>query len=74
MARISALLACIHHFLIQVSQHGYHNISRVIQPQIRSISESFIASGARSSKDIELQPLKPKLPSSKGEAAKMQTR
>ena len=72
MARLSAWLACIHHFLIQVPQHGYHNISRVIQPQIRSISESFIVSGSRSNKDIELQPLKPKQPTSKGEATKMQ--
>jgi hypothetical protein len=59
MARISQFFAYLHSILIQVPQHGYHNISRVIQPQIRSLSESFTASSKRSGKDIELQPMKP---------------
>ncbi|KIX00997.1 uncharacterized protein Z518_10063 [Rhinocladiella mackenziei CBS 650.93] len=61
MARIAAFFAYLHTLLIQVPQHGYHNISRVIQPQIRSISEGFIASSSRvANKDMELQPIKPK--------------
>jgi hypothetical protein len=42
MARPS-LLAYLHSLLTSIPQHGYHNISRVIQPQIRSLGESIIA-------------------------------
>ncbi|KIW50629.1 hypothetical protein PV05_09420 [Exophiala xenobiotica] len=59
MGRISQFFAYLHSILVQVPQHGYHNISRVVQPQIRSLSESFTASSNRISKDIELQPMKP---------------
>lgn len=62
MARISQFFAYLHSILISVPQHGYHNISRVVQPQIRSISESFTV---RMGKDpslsgIEMQSLKPR--------------
>lgn len=60
MARISRFFAYLHSLLIQVPQHGYHNISRVIQPQMRNLSEGFTANSSRVNKDIELQPMKPK--------------
>ncbi len=45
MGRFTTFLACLHNLVIQVPQNGYHNISRVVQPQIRSLSESFTISG-----------------------------
>ncbi|KIV82122.1 hypothetical protein PV11_04252 [Exophiala sideris] len=61
MARgIPQFLACIHHFLIQIPQSGYHNISRLIQPQIRSLSEGLTAGSNRVSKDIGFKGIKPK--------------
>ena len=43
MARIAQFFSYLHDILIAVPQHGYHNISRVVQPQMRSICESFQA-------------------------------
>ncbi|KEF62872.1 uncharacterized protein A1O9_00845 [Exophiala aquamarina CBS 119918] len=62
MARIAQFFSYLHSILISVPQHGYHNISRVVQPQIRSISESFtVRVGKDPSKSgIELQNLKPR--------------
>ncbi|KIW68975.1 hypothetical protein PV04_04883 [Phialophora macrospora] len=62
---MTTILSCLHNLLIQVPQNGYHNISRVVQPQIRSLSDSFVASSsarpaAGMKADIELQPMKPK--------------
>jgi len=37
------ILSCLHNLLIQLPQNGYHNISRVVQPQIRNISDGFTA-------------------------------
>lgn len=59
----TTVLSCLHNLLIQLPQNGYHNISRVVQPQIRSITESFVASSTRvapgmNKQDIELQSLK----------------
>jgi len=65
MTRISTFFAYLHTLLIQVPQHGYHNISRIVQPQLRSISESILANSGRSKQDIELQTLKPKQKSGK---------
>lgn len=61
MARgIPQFLACIHHFLIQIPQSGYHNISRLVQPQIRSLSEGLTAGSNRVSKNMNLKSMKPK--------------
>ncbi|KIW43261.1 uncharacterized protein PV06_04382 [Exophiala oligosperma] len=62
MARISRFFAYLHSLLIQVPQHGYHNISRVIQPQMRHLSEGFTANSSSRmiNKGIELRPMKPK--------------
>jgi hypothetical protein len=43
MARLTNWLSTLHAFLTALPQNGYHNISRVIQPQMRSISESLLA-------------------------------
>lgn len=45
MARIAQLFSYLHSVLTSIPQHGYHNISRVVQPQIRNISDSFTARG-----------------------------
>ncbi|EXJ73647.1 uncharacterized protein A1O5_03409 [Cladophialophora psammophila CBS 110553] len=71
------ILSCLHNLLIQLPQNGYHNISRVVQPQIRSISESFTIAtsasrrnaAARKEDGIELQPMAPK---TSGEASMKQ--
>ncbi|EXJ94604.1 hypothetical protein A1O1_03000 [Capronia coronata CBS 617.96] len=60
MAKISIFLGYLHALLIQVPQHGYHNISRVFQPQIRSLADSLTANTSRVGKEIELQSMKPK--------------
>lgn len=61
MSRVSQFFAYLHSLIIQVPQHGYHNISRVVQPQIRSISESFLANPkSRAGTDIEMQAMKPR--------------
>ncbi|ETI24926.1 hypothetical protein G647_04296 [Cladophialophora carrionii CBS 160.54] len=63
---MTTILSCLHNLLIQVPQNGYHNISRVVQPQIRSLSDSFVASSSvrpaagMKKGDIELQSMKPK--------------
>ncbi|OAP65399.1 hypothetical protein AYL99_01371 [Fonsecaea erecta] len=62
------ILSCLHNLLIQLPQNGYHNISRVMQPQIRNISESLTianstarrSAAARKENGIELQTLAPK--------------
>ncbi|EXJ88934.1 hypothetical protein A1O3_01998 [Capronia epimyces CBS 606.96] len=67
MARIATFLAYLHTLLIQVPQNGYYNISRLVQPQIRSIAESLTANTTNSGrgvgigvgKEIEMQPMKP---------------
>lgn len=62
MAKITNWLSTWHAFLTALPQNGYHNLSRVVQPQMRSICESFQATSLRSSNksDIELQALKPR--------------
>jgi hypothetical protein len=63
---MTTILSCLHNLLIQVPQNGYHNISRVVQPQIRSLSDSFVASSSvrpaagMKKGDIELQSMKSK--------------
>ena len=65
---ITMILSCLHNLLIQVPQNGYHNISRVVQPQIRNISDGLTAASplgrrvAHGTKDggIELQNMKSK--------------
>lgn len=58
MARITNWLSTLHAFLTALPQNGYHNISRVVQPQMRSICESFQANPLRSKSGIELQSMK----------------
>ncbi|ETN41273.1 uncharacterized protein HMPREF1541_03208 [Cyphellophora europaea CBS 101466] len=60
MARITNWLSTLHAFLTALPQNGYHNISRVVNPQMRSICESFQANSRRAKDDIELQLLKPR--------------
>lgn len=43
MARITSILECLHTVAVQVPEHQYHNISRLMQPQIRSVCDSFKA-------------------------------
>ncbi|RMD42390.1 hypothetical protein DV735_g2713, partial [Chaetothyriales sp. CBS 134920] len=55
---MAKIFAYLHHLFLSVPQHGYHNISRVVQPQMRSISESFQVQGLQLSptkKSIGLQ-------------------
>ncbi|KIY03132.1 uncharacterized protein Z520_01599 [Fonsecaea multimorphosa CBS 102226] len=62
------ILSCLHNLLIQLPQNGYHNISRVVQPQMRNISESFTVANstarrgaaARKGNGIEMQSMAPK--------------
>ncbi|OQV02519.1 hypothetical protein CLAIMM_07706 [Cladophialophora immunda] len=62
------ILSCLHNLLIQLPQNGYHNISRVMQPQMRSLSESLTIANpaarrnaaARKENGIELQSIAPK--------------
>jgi hypothetical protein len=49
MARLARFFAYLHSLVISVPQQGYHNISRVVQPQIRGLSESFIQATSSSS-------------------------
>jgi hypothetical protein len=70
---LTTVLSCIHNLLIQLPQNGYHNISRVVQPQIRNISDSFVASSSMrttapgmNKSDIELQSIRPKSAGSSG--------
>ncbi|KIV96123.1 hypothetical protein PV10_00027 [Exophiala mesophila] len=61
MARITQFFSYLHSILTSIPQHGYHNISRVVQPQIRNISESFTARGISrdpSTAGIELRELR----------------
>lgn len=60
MAKIANWLSTWHAFLTALPQNGYHNISRVVQPQMRSLCESFQATSLRSKSDIEMRPLKPR--------------
>jgi len=60
MAKITNWLSTLHAFLTALPQNGYHNISRVVQPQMRSICESFQANSLRSKSGIELQTMKPR--------------
>lgn len=52
MARTTSLLACLHSVIVQVPEHQYHNISRVMQPQIRSLCDGLMA-GAEQAKQEE---------------------
>ena len=64
----TTMLSCIHNLLIQLPQNGYHNISRVVQPQMRNISDSFVASSSvraaagMKKGDIEMRSIKSKRP------------
>jgi hypothetical protein len=58
MARITNWLSTWHAFLTALPQNGYHNLSRVVQPQMRSICESFQAKSLRSKADIQMQTFK----------------
>jgi hypothetical protein len=66
MARLTNWLSTLHAFLTALPSNGYHNISRVIQPQMRSISESLLARPSGSAtrrgrgETIEMQSLRPR--------------
>ena len=49
MAKITTWLSTIHALLTSLPQNGYHNISRVVQPQMRSICEVLQAGSSTSS-------------------------
>jgi hypothetical protein len=60
MARISQFLSYLHWVMV-APQHQYHNISRVMQPQLRCIGESFCLGSSKTKKqEVPLQLLKRK--------------
>ena len=60
MAKIAQFFSYLHQVLISVPTNGYHNISRVVNPQMRSICESFQATNTRSRRNIPTHMLKNK--------------
>lgn len=60
MARISQFLSYLHWVMV-APQHQYHNISRVMQPQLRCIGESLLLGSSKTKKqEVPLQLLKRK--------------
>jgi len=55
MARIAQFFSYLHSIMLQVPQQQYHNISRLVQPQIRSIANSFMISSPKTRNAIETQ-------------------
>jgi hypothetical protein len=65
MARLNQLFSYIHNLILHLPQNGYHNISKVMQPQMRCISESFTANPYVSSKKVKGLKMKSVKPAAK---------
>ena len=55
MARIAQFFSYLHSIMLHVPEQQYHNISRLIQPQIRSIANTFTLVSPRTKSALQSQ-------------------
>jgi hypothetical protein len=73
MARLNQFFSYIHNLILHLPQNGYHNISKLMQPQMRCISESFTANpylSNKKTKGLKMKSVKPAAkPDGRGQVA-----
>lgn len=59
MARITEFFQYLHSIMLHIPQQQYHNISRLMQPQIRSLADSFTVLSPQTRKALGTQVTRP---------------